>query len=60
VTHDEPLETAERLLDEVALMCLHGDTQSGDWDTSYRILPPTPQLLTVMVIGVLVPLTPPP
>jgi hypothetical protein len=41
-------------------MCLHGDTQSGDWDTSYRILPPTPQLLTVMVIGVLVPLTPPP
>jgi hypothetical protein len=33
---------------------------SVNWATSYKLFPPTSQLLTVMVIGGLVPLTPPP
>jgi hypothetical protein len=34
-------------------------TVPANWDTSYKLFPPRSQLLTVMVIGVLAPLTPP-
>jgi hypothetical protein len=37
-----------------------GSPEPANWATSYKLFPPTSQLLTVMVIGVLAPLTPPP
>jgi hypothetical protein len=38
---------------------LNCPTVSANWHTSYKLFPPKSQLLTVMVLGVLAPLTPP-